>query len=119
MPVSSILRVVLALDLWAFEGRNERLSAQQVTALFSLAEGPLVVATLRERTGCLAAQMSRILRTLEEYGLISREIGKPDMRFVVIRLTEKGRKKVASLCEKIEGRLLVVRDDLLRLAKTT
>jgi homoprotocatechuate degradation regulator HpaR len=60
-------------------------------------------ATLAARAHVLSPSLTRILRLLQEGGLIERESAPDDMRRQVIRLSAKGNKAVARIRPKIEA----------------
>lgn len=83
---------------------STKLNEQQWRVLRRLDEvGYSDAARLAQQTQILAPSLTRMLRSLEEAGLISRTSDQRDLRRQVIRLSPEGYKVVAQLTPKIEA----------------
>lgn len=90
-----------------FETALERLHGiclNEGMALCSLSKaGRLSCGELGEVLGLTPSNTSKVLRSVEEKGYVSRELGTRDKRQMYFSLTEKGRRLLGSInCEEIE-----------------
>lgn len=80
------------------------LTEQQWRVLRTLHDaGELDAATLAQRAQVLAPSLTRMLRILEQSGLIDRQSAADDLRRLNIKLSEKGLETVNRLGPQIEG----------------
>jgi len=80
------------------------LTEQQWRVLRTLHEtAELDAATLAQRAQVLSPSLTRMLRVLEESGLIERHAAPDDLRRLVIRLSDKGNETVGRLGPEIEA----------------
>ncbi len=83
---------------------STKLNEQQWRVLRRLDEvGYSDAARLAQQTQILPPSLTRMLRSLEEAGLISRTSDQRDLRRQIIRLSPEGYKMVAQLTPKIEA----------------
>lgn len=66
-------------------------------------EGELSSGRIADLLGLTQSNTSKVIRSVEEKGLVKRVVGKTDKRQMYFRLTSKGREKLASIsCKEIE-----------------
>lgn len=76
-------------------------SLTEVRVLFELAHAPQLTATaLRDNLDLDAGYLSRLLRRLEQRGLVARTSSEADRRVAYLTLTEKGRQEFQTLDER-------------------
>ena len=82
--------------------KDERMTVTQYETLLSLVEGgPLRQVEVVERLGSDKGSVPRILERLEREGMAKRVPNKEDARSQVVEITERGRKKMVHVLEKI------------------
>lgn len=89
----AVTREIGALDT-SFLGRGRPLGAARL--LCTIGPDGAEVATLRDTLGLDSGLLSRLLRSLEEEGLIVTEPGKSDRRRRIARPTPRGRREIAA-----------------------
>ena len=87
--VKDLLAATVALEASLRERTG--LNLNQSFALCCLGEGPLSAGNLAEELRIHGASLSRIVKALEQKGLVSRTRDSTDSRLTVLRLTDKGR----------------------------
>jgi DNA-binding MarR family transcriptional regulator len=89
--------LALSKSTWIEGSRDTAdLSETEFLALDHLAEaGTTTVGVIQKHTGVLPAQMSRILRRLEDEGFVSTAMNRTDRRKVDVSLTDSGRRRHA------------------------
>jgi len=89
------------------------LTLSMYAALLVLADAPderMRMAHLAEAAGIARSRLSRVVDRLEETGSVSREAYEGDLRVSEVVLTERGRRRVASVQSRLAG---TVRNRLL------
>jgi DNA-binding MarR family transcriptional regulator/GNAT superfamily N-acetyltransferase len=88
-------------------------SLTEVRILFELAHAPGGTATaLRDELGLDAGYLSRLLRRLEQRGLVARTFSEADARVAHLELTDKGREEFRSLDERADHQVRTLIGDL-------
>lgn len=94
------------LALAAFEREFDRvhgLCLNEATVLCSLCGGELSASEVSVRTGMTGSHTSKVLRSVEEKGLVARVLGDKDRRQMYFSLTEKGKERLAGIrCGSVE-----------------
>lgn len=87
----------------AFESSKINLPPQHIFILkFLFLNDKIGISELRKKLNIAKAQMSIILKKLEEANLIKKEIDEKDKRKIWIKLTPKGKTEIEILNEKIK-----------------
>ena len=113
-----VLAEPLQMQLWKSTG----LTFTQLRILRRLRDGPMSAGHLAEAAGVVGPSLTRMLASLEQRGLISRDIDRLDRRRIVIRLTEPGSAALASSAiwrQSSFGRAARQMDDVERRAFVT
>ncbi|WP_321479095.1 winged helix DNA-binding protein [uncultured Bacteroides sp.] len=91
----------------SFEAEFEKayqvsLNEAMVLCTLNEAKKPLTSSSIAERTEMKTSHASKVIRSVEEKGLIERELGSTDKRQMFFSLTPIGKKRLEDLgCEKV------------------
>lgn len=79
------------------------LSLNEAMALCCLAEGILSASEIADRAGMKSSHTSKMLKSIEDKGLIERTLGKTDKRQMYFKLTKEGEERLSKIhCAKVE-----------------
>lgn len=106
--VQGLRRMVKALEIHSQDvQRAYGLSGPQLWAVKTLdVQGPMFAGELAEALVVHQSSLSALLDRLQARGLVRRERGRPDRRFVRVTLTKAGGMLAAAAPEPAQGRLL-------------
>jgi DNA-binding MarR family transcriptional regulator len=125
-----LFEVLTQVCLWTLRGRRragDLKELEYLTLAILQSQQPMIVGDIQRLIGVLPAQMSRILRALEDRDrpFISCHINSQDKRKIDVMLTPAGEKALAAYREAHVGRLMdrlrnlpeEEQDDLIRLVQ--
>ncbi len=96
-----LVRAVAELELQLQD--RYALSLNEAMVLCCLGSDTLTASNISENTGLLPSNMSKILRSVEVKGLVTRSLGETDRRQMRFTLTEQGRERLQKIrAEEIE-----------------
>lgn len=72
----------------------------EAMVLCSLSDESLSASEISEKTGLTSSHASKVIRSIEEKGLIKRELGEKDKRQMYFKLSESGIEKLKKIKSK-------------------
>ena len=108
--IAARVREVLTVNKWKLGGD---LTNQQWITIWALSKGVLTAKELADKSGLQSPSISRIIRDLEEFGVINKVHGGrgKDVRTVFINLTKKGEEIYKDRCRKVAAAMRLTETD--------